>query len=90
MTSKADNTANEFWAALRSLVDVWCERRCLPALSRILPSYLSFNGMTDGWGELHIALKNIIALHRDELTREELNVVEDLKRATDRILGPRR
>ena len=38
------------------LVGAWCERRALAPLATLLPSYVSNNGLTDGWGELLNAL----------------------------------
>src|ERR1700743_155442 len=52
----------EFLAVLRMLVERWCDERRLDALARILPGYLAFNGLTDGWGELSNALKATRAL----------------------------
>jgi hypothetical protein len=71
---------------LRGLVDGWCERRSLRPLSRILVPLLSFNGMTDGWGELAIALKSIRAQDGSELTPTERAKVDDLILATDKVI----
>lgn len=49
----------------------------------MLSPYLSFNGMTDGWAELALALKSIRALDGDQLSTKERQVVDDLIRATD-------
>ena len=76
----------DFLASLRRLIDAWCDRRCLKALSRILPAYLSFNGLTDGRGELRDALRNVRAFARDELTDQEVAGVADLIAATDRVI----
>ena len=76
----------EFLALLRRLIDAWCDRRCLKALSRILPAYLSFNGFTDGWGALREALRNVRAFARDELTDQEVEGVANLIAAADRII----
>jgi hypothetical protein len=77
------STNQEFLDALKGLIDGWCERRSLGPLARVLSPYLSFNGMTDGWGELAIALKSIRALDGDQLSTKERGVVDDLIRATD-------
>ena len=34
------------------LIEKWCDERRLDALAQILPAYLAFNGLADGWGEL--------------------------------------
>jgi hypothetical protein len=71
----------QFFDALISVIDRWCERRCLRTLAAILPSFVSFNGMTDSWGELHSALKSVLAFHRDTLTSSEQIIVADLAQA---------
>ncbi|MBN8992898.1 MAG: hypothetical protein J0H42_32065 [Rhizobiales bacterium] len=83
------STNSEFFAAVRGLVDGWCERRLLEPLARILSPYLGFNGMTDGWGELAIALKNIRALDGEQLSTKERAIVDDLIRATDMAIHGR-
>jgi hypothetical protein len=77
------STNREFLEALKGLIYGWCERRSLEPLASVLSPYLGFNGMTDGWGELAIALKRIRALDGEQLTSGERAVVEDLIRATD-------
>jgi hypothetical protein len=84
------STNTEFLDGLKGLIDGWCERRCLAPLSRILSPYLSFNGMTDGWGELAFALKNVRALDGEHLSSRECETVEDLIRAADVALHGRR
>jgi hypothetical protein len=84
------STNTEFLEALKGLVDGWCERRCLGPLSRVLSAYLSFNGMTDGWGELAFALKNVRALDGEHLSSKERGTVDDLIRATDVAIYGRR
>ena len=80
------NSNEEFFNALRTLIDKWCDRRCLKALQRILGAYLAFNGLTDAWGELHIALQNVRAFARSELKADELKELDDLIRAADDVL----
>ena len=77
---------DEFLASLRELIEKWCDRRCLSALQGILGAYLAFNGLTDGWGELRVALQNVRALARTELTEDESARVDDLIRAADDAL----
>jgi hypothetical protein len=76
----------DFFAVIRSLIDVWCDRRALRPLSDLLPSYTSFNGMTDGWGELYRALRDIVAMHADDLTETERQQVHDLIQAIWRAI----
>ena len=89
MTSEAiapfrDNA--EFLSALRGLIEGWCDRRCLGELSTILPGYLGLNGLTDGWAGLYEALKNVRAFSRDTLPQEELELINQLIRAAERVV----
>jgi len=86
MATFNSNDNDAFFGALRTLIGKWCDRRCLNALHRILGAYLGFNGLTDGWGELRIALQNVRALARTELKTDELKKVDDLIRAADHAL----
>jgi hypothetical protein len=81
-----DNEA--FFEDLRGLVEGWCERRCLQPLALVLPAYISFNGLTDGWGELLAALK-ALALVREALPRNEQETVADLRQAAEDAIGGR-
>ena len=56
---------------LRTLVDAWCDRRALEPLAALLPGYLSFNGLTDGWQALWEAINNARGSRPDALTDEE-------------------
>jgi hypothetical protein len=76
----------EFINTLEGLIDSWCERRSLKPLARMLNPYLSFNGMTDGWGDLRTALKSIRALDSDQLSTNERGIIDDLIRAADTAL----
>ncbi len=76
----------EFLGTLRALIEKWCDRRCFKALYRTLGPCLSFNGLTDGWSELHTALQDVRAFARTELTADELKDFDDLIRAADRAL----
>jgi hypothetical protein len=81
------NSNEEFFAALRSLIDDWCDRRCLKPLSLVLGAYLAFAGLTDSWGILHDALVRLRAQAQwADLSDQEMETVEDLIRATERVL----
>jgi hypothetical protein len=84
MTAYADDA--EFLAALRLIIDAWCERRCLRALSYALPGFFALNGMTDGWGELREALGRVRSLAREELPADEVEIIADLIAAIDRAI----
>ena len=80
---------DELTTQLDRLIDAWCERRCLKALSTVLGPHLGFNGLTDGWADLRDALKTVRALHRADLTQHELELVSDLVRLADKALSDR-
>ena len=42
---------------IRQLVESWCARLEYRPLAIVLPSWIANTGMTDGWSELHDALK---------------------------------
>jgi hypothetical protein len=55
-------TADELLSQLNALVDRWCERRALKPLSIILAAWpFGGGGLTDDWGRLLDALKNVRA-----------------------------
>ena len=76
----------EPFAVLHKLVQAWCDRQCLEALSKVLPAYLAFNGLTDAWSRLYDALRNAQSLARYELTNEELENVSNLISLASRVL----
>lgn len=64
---------------LGRLVDAWCERRDLHPPARVLPAYIWNFGLTDGWGELMVALHTLRAdrwLPEDEQQILERVIVE--------------
>jgi hypothetical protein len=73
----------QLFASIQKLVEAWCDRHCLGALRRILPGYPLTSPLTDGWGELLIALQNVRAFARNELTDDEQEVLEECIRAVD-------
>jgi hypothetical protein len=58
-------------AALTSLIDKWCEQRRLRHLAAVLPSFIGFNGLTDGWAELRSGLRCAVGLGADALPADE-------------------
>jgi hypothetical protein len=72
--------------ALRTLVEGWCDRRCLKALRAILHGYPLSSPLTDGWGELLIALQDVRAFADHELTDAERSAVDECIRAVERAL----
>jgi hypothetical protein len=69
-----------FFAELRSLIDAWCDRRCLLPLSTVLPAFTAFNGLGDGYGELLDAL-TALSRHKDMLPSDEQQTVAALRQA---------
>ena len=83
------HTNEEFFTVLRALIERWCDERRLDALAQILPTYLAFNGLTDGWGELSIALKAIRGLGYQAFSQTDWDTLNDLIHATDLALHRR-
>ena len=63
---------------IATLVDAWCDRRCLHALREILAGWPLTSGLTDDWGNLLEALERVRAFARGDLTEEEALTLEDL------------
>ena len=80
-------TNEEFGAAVRSLIERWCDERRLPALARLLPGYVSFNGLTDGWHHLADALRSARALGHDAFDAKDWDVLNDLIHAAEMALA---
>ena len=74
---------SQLFSNIQRLVEAWCDRRCLRALRNILRGYPLVSPLGDGWGELLIALQDVRAFARDELTAEESKVLEDCIRTVD-------
>ena len=79
----------ELFRTLQSLVDAWCDRRCLVALRFILQGYPLGSPLRDGWGQLLVALQDVRASARGELTEAERATVDDCIRTVDKALHPR-
>jgi hypothetical protein len=73
----------EFFGDLRVLVDRWCGERQLSALSRLLPVYLSHNGLTDGWANLLEGLKSARALGHEPFNSDDWDTLNDLIHASE-------
>jgi hypothetical protein len=79
----------EFFTALRALIDRWCDERRLNALARILPGYLAWNGLTDGWHDLIDALKAARGLGPDTLSPADWDTLNDLIHAAELAVSAR-
>jgi hypothetical protein len=74
---------DEFFAALRALIHHLCNEHRLAPLARLLPAYLAFNGLADGWNELFNALKATRGLGRQAFSAADWDVLNDLIHAAD-------
>ena len=79
-------THDENLAALRQLIERWCDERELSALSLLLPGYLSLNGLTDGWVNLYDALKSTRSLGHGALSESDWSLLNDLIHWTEQIV----
>jgi hypothetical protein len=82
------NTNVELLAALQWLTEAWCHRRSLTALRYLLPAYPLPSVDTEAFNTLLIALKDVRAFAREELTEPELLLVNDCVLVVDRKLHP--
>lgn len=80
---KVFHSNEEFFTALRTLIERWCDERRLNALARILPGYLAFNGLTDGWHDLIDALKATRGLGPDAFSLADWDTLNDLIHAAE-------
>jgi hypothetical protein len=75
---KEYNSNQEFFVALKTLIERWCDERYLGALATILPSYTAFNGLGDGWGQLFEALRTTRALGSEAFSSDDWETLSDL------------
>jgi hypothetical protein len=86
---KEFHSKDEFFATLRALIERWCDERRLDALARVLPGYLAFNGVTDGWGELSNSLKSVRGLGHRPFNQADWDLLNDLIHAIEQALNCR-
>lgn len=72
-------------AIVALLIERWCDRRALGALSCILKAWPN-PGLTDGFGELRNALANVRASARNELDNLELELAHLAQNGIERML----
>ena len=82
-------TDADFQHDLKKLADGWCDRRALLPLYHFLPGYVSLNGLTDGFGALEIALKDVLVFAKDGITEEERKELKRLLILTQQAIYPR-
>jgi hypothetical protein len=79
----------ELFTILDKLVDGWCDRRALRPLAIILRAYPMVSLLTDSWGELRNALRDLRCLRDPDISDPEAAVVEDALRAVECALARR-
>lgn len=82
-------TDADFQNDLKKLADGWCERRALLPLHHFLPGYFSLNGLTDGFGALEVALKDVLVFAKDGITDEERTELRRLLILVQQAIYPR-
>jgi hypothetical protein len=75
-----------FFRDAKALIDRWCDERKLKPLSRLLPAYVSMNGLTDGWANLYAALKDTRALGHEAFSPQDWDTLNDLIHAAERAV----
>jgi hypothetical protein len=78
--------AARLFTILDDLIDHWCERRALRPLSIILRAYPPVPHLTDGWAELHAAVRDLKGLAPDELPEGEVVAVSEAHAVIHHIL----
>jgi hypothetical protein len=86
---KSFHSNDEFLAALRALIERLCDERRFAPLARVLPGYLAFNGLGDGWHEMLNALKAARGLGPDAFSNADWDILNELVHATDLAVYPR-
>jgi hypothetical protein len=87
-TKDKTKTDQELFAALQWLTEAWCDRRALTALRYLLQAYPMQEPGVEGLAVLLIALKDVRAFAREELTEPELLLVNDCVLVVDRKMNP--
>jgi len=81
---------DQLFDTIRQLINAWCDRRCLRALRAVLRGYPMTSPLTDGWDELLLALLDVRAFARDELTQGERAFVDRCIATIERVMPPSR
>jgi hypothetical protein len=76
----------EFCRIVNELIDQWCERRELKALSILLPAWPLGMGLTDDWERVRHALRHARAMVGSALPESERQQINQLIAALDEIL----
>ena len=73
-------------SGIESLVNAWCDRRCLVALKFILQGWPLSSGLTDDWGQLLDSLQNVRSFAAHELTADEAEKLTAFTHEVHRIV----
>jgi hypothetical protein len=71
---------------LNGLVEGWCQRHCFEGLRLVLPVWPLVSPLTDGWGELLRALRQVELLPGGTLTADEQQAVHDANRFIEQVV----
>lgn len=70
------------------VIDAWCGRRELKPLSVLLPGYLAFTDLTDGWAHLLEALDDV-RMYYSGLPEDEVDMLRSARTAVYQALKNR-
>ena len=82
-------TTESLGRVLEALIDGWCGRRSIAPLRVLLPFWPLHTPLTDGWGDLLIALKKIELLPENDVTGDERERVGDARRLVEHVVHTR-
>jgi hypothetical protein len=75
--------SHEYTERLSRLAKSWCDRHALKPLFHFLPGYFALNGLTDGYAALAEALRDTLALAKNEITEAEKTELRTLLAEAD-------
>lgn len=80
-------TSNEeFFAALRALIDRIEEQGNAAAAHELRAGYSCLNGLTDGWALLMESMKRTIETNRREIAEPELSELRDMLKVVAKVV----
>jgi len=80
------NNIEEIHFKVNQLIEGWCEHRRLKPLRYILQNYPPLSGLTDEWGALLEALKDVKGFCAKELTEQEAKLLSEVIVSVDSIV----
>ena len=82
-------TPREFQDQMVTLLYSLCDARALGPLSTLLRAWPIYNGFSDEWGALAVALKTVRMRQRDALSPAQMELVISLQHAAESALEGR-